>query len=147
MKEFTRNNYTLIFFQKENDKKYSFYIKNEKELTEKLFISVKTKRVSENKIKYAVNGIFEILNNQNLLIKNSEIMNEKNPIIELAEKMQRIFGQNIETEVLTKEGQDHCPTVTVAIHLPNGKVYEASGSNKRIAKRKAAENALADFNS
>ena len=58
MKEFTQNGITLVFYQKPNDEKFSFLIKDNEELTEKLLASVKTKRVKETNIKYAVNGIF-----------------------------------------------------------------------------------------
>ena len=67
---------------------------------------------------------------------------EKNPIIELAEKIQKRFGANIETRVTGKTGADHMPTVSVEIELPDGRVFEASGTNKRIAKQKAAREAL-----
>ena len=67
---------------------------------------------------------------------------EQNPIIKLAEICQKVYGKNIETKVTGKKGADHMPTVSVAITLPNGNIYRASGSNKRIAKRAAAENAL-----
>lgn len=68
MKKFSRNNLTLVFFQKENDQKFSFYIENENELTEQLLATVKTKRVREDKIKYAVNGILDLIEN-NLLVR------------------------------------------------------------------------------
>lgn len=144
MKRFSRNNLTLVFFQKENDQKFSFYIENETELTERLLATVKTKRVSENKIKYAVNGIFDLIDNNFLTTKKVTEM-EKNPIIELAELVQRQFGANIETRVTGKTGADHMPTVSVEIELPDGRVFEASGTNKRIAKQKAAEKALSEF--
>ncbi len=145
MKRFEENGKTLIFYQKENDKKFSFLIENEPELTEILLASVKTKRVKENSIKFAAKGIFEKLENINLITKNSEIMSEVNPITELAEAIQAKYGANIETRVVSKRGSDHNPTITVEIELPNGDIYKASGSNKRIAKRLAAEKALNDF--
>jgi len=67
---------------------------------------------------------------------------DTNPIVTLSEICQKRFGRNIETKVLDKVGADHSPTVTVSITLPNGNVYRAAGGNKRIAKRKAAEEAL-----
>lgn len=145
MKEFSRNNLTIVFYQKENDQKFSFLIKDEKELTERLLATVKTKRVSENKIKYAVNGIFDLIENNLLTIKKLEQMENSNPIIELAELVQKQFGANIETKVTGKTGADHMPTVSVEIELPDGRTFEASGTNKRIAKQKAAEKALSEF--
>ena len=44
-------------------------MKNRIELTEQLLTTVKTKRVSEDKIKYAVNGIFDLIENNLLLTK------------------------------------------------------------------------------
>ena len=145
MKEFSRNNLTIVFYNKENDQKFSFLIKDEKELTEQLLATVKTKRVKEDKIKYAVNGIFDLIENNLLTTKNLEQMENSNPIIELAELVQKQYGRNIETRVLGKTGADHMPTVSVEIELPNGRIFKASGTNKRIAKQKAAEKALADF--
>jgi len=141
MKRFSRNNLTLVFFQKEDDKKFSFYIENETELTERLLATVKTKRVSEDKIKYAVNGIFDLIEND-LLTKNVVKMENSNPIIELAELVQRQYGKNIETRVTGKTGADHCPVITVEIELPNGEIFTASGINKKEAKQKAAREAL-----
>ena len=144
MKRFSRNNLTLVFFQKEDDKKFSFYIENEPELTERLLSTVKTKRVREDKIKYAVNGIFDLIEN-NLLTNKKIVKMEKNPIIELSELVQRQYGANIKTRVTGKTGADHMPTVSVEIELPDGRTYKASGNNKRIAKQKAAEKALKLF--
>jgi len=144
MKKFTRDSLTIVFYQKENDQKFSFLIENETELTELLLATVKTKRVKEDKIKYAINGILDLIDN-NLLITKKAIEMEKNPIIELAELVQRQFGANIETRVTGKTGADHMPIVSVEIELPDGRIFEASGTNKRIAKQKAAEKALVDF--
>jgi len=141
MKEFSRNNLTIVFYQKENDQKFSFLIKCKEELTEQLLATVKTKRVNEDKIKYAVNGIFDLIENNLLITKKME----KNPIIELAELVQKQFGANIATKVLGKTGADHMPTVSVEIELPDGRTFKASGTNKRIAKQIAAEKALAEF--
>jgi len=66
----------------------------------------------------------------------------ENPIILLAEKVQKKFRGSILTRVVCIEGADHIPTITVEIELPNGKVYVASGNNQKLAKQKAAELAL-----
>lgn len=68
-----------------------------------------------------------------------------NPIVELAEKCQIKFRESMVTRVTNKTGADHNPTITVEIELPNGKVYEASGINQKIAKQKAAEKALSEL--
>ena len=65
-----------------------------------------------------------------------------NPIVELAELVQRQYGKNIETRVINKTGADHCPVITVEIELPNGEIFTASGKNKKEAKQKAAREAL-----
>ena len=141
MKKFSQNGKTIVFYQKENDEKFSFLIENQTELTERLLATVKTKRVSEDKIKYAVNGIFDLIEND-LLTKNVVKMENSNPIIELAELVQLQYGKNIETRVTGKTGADHCPVITVEIELPNGEIFTASGINKKEAKQKAAREAL-----
>lgn len=138
MIKISRNNSTLVFFQKENDKKFSFCIENNEDLTEILLATVKTKRVREDQIKYAIDGIFNLIEKNLLTTTTTKKMMEKNPIIELAELVQRQYGANIETRVTWK----NMPTINVEIELPDGRVFEASGNNKRIAKQKAAEKAL-----
>ena len=144
------NGMTIVFFQNENDEKYSFLIENESELTEKLLSSVKTKRVKEKDIYYAVTGIAdkikEILESQEKTVTNqTNQTNMENPIVALSEMCQANFGENIETRVIGKSGEDHCPVITVEITLPNGKKFTASGSNQRIAKQAAANIALAEY--
>jgi dsRNA-specific ribonuclease len=68
----------------------------------------------------------------------------ENPIVTLSKLMQRNFGANIETRVVGKKGADHCPTIEVEIELPidSGKVFTGCGSNQKLAKQAAAEEAL-----
>ena len=143
MKEFTQNGLTLVFYQKPNEEKFSFLIKDNEELTTQLLLNVSNHRVKEKNIKYAVKGIFEKIEQNLLITKNKTEMN--NPIVELAEKCQRIFRESMVTRLTGKTGADHNPTITVEIELPNGKVYQASGINQKIAKQKAAEKALAEL--
>jgi dsRNA-specific ribonuclease len=143
MKEFNQNGITLVFYQKPEDEKFSFLIKDNEELTEQLLNSVSTKRVKEKDIKYAVKGIFKKIEQNLLITKNQNQMN--NPIVELAEKCQRIFRESMVTRVTGKTGADHNPTITVEIELPKGKIYKASGINQKIAKQEAAEKALAEL--
>ena len=124
--------------------KFSFYIENEPKLTYQLLATVKTKRVKEKDIHFAVEGIFNLIE-KNLLTTKKVTEMEKKPIIELAELVQKQFGANIETRVTGKTGADHMPTVSIEIELPDGRIFEASGTNKRIAKQKAAEKALTEF--
>ncbi len=144
MKEFNQNGITLVFYQKPNDEKFSFLIKDNEELTDQLLNSVSTKRVKEKDIKYAVKGIFEKIE-KNLLLTNQKSNQMTNPIVELTERVQRKFRESMVTRVIGKEGADHNPTITVEIELPNGKVYKASGINQKIAKQKAAEKALEEL--
>ena len=65
-----------------------------------------------------------------------------NPIVALSETIQKRFRQNIQTRVTGKEGQDHCPVISVEIELPNGVKFRASGANQREARQKAAQQAL-----
>ena len=63
MKEVTKNGITLVFYQKQNDKKYSFLIKDDEELTSRLLGSVKKKRIDENEFVRARSAIFEKIEN------------------------------------------------------------------------------------
>ena len=143
MKEFNQNGITLVFYKKPADEKFSFLIKDNEELTEQLLANVSTKRVKEKDIRFAVKGIFEKIE-QNLLINKNQNQME-NPIVELTEKVQRKFRQSMVTRVIGKVGADHNPTITVEIELPNGKIYQASGINQKIAKQLAAEKALCEL--
>jgi len=143
MKEFNQNGIILVFYQKPEDEKFSFLVKDNEELTEQLLNSVSTKRVKEKDIKYAVRGIFEKIEQNLLITKNQTEMN--NPIVELAERVQRKFRESIVTRVIGKEGADHNPTITVEIEFPDGRIYRARGINQKIAKQKASEKALAEL--
>ena len=143
MKEFNQNGITLVFYQKPEDEKFSFLIKDNEELTTQLLLNVSNHRVKEKDIKYAVKGIFEKIEQNLLITKNQTEMN--NPIVELTEKVQKEFRESMVTRVIGKEGADHNPTITVEIELPNGKIYRATGINQKIAKQKAAEKALAEL--
>ena len=66
----------------------------------------------------------------------------KNPIVQLSEFVQKRFGENIETRLVSKKGADHEPTITAEIELPDGKKYSGTGLNKREAKQSAAKAAL-----
>lgn len=145
-REITRGGITIIFYQEEGDDKFSFRIKDSDMLTYELLERVKTHRVREDKIKYAVKGIFEVINEikggDAKTNNNNKIINNMNPIVELAELCQKKFRSNIETSVDGQYGEDHCPTIEVSITLPCGEVFSASGSNQKLAKQKAAMKAL-----
>ena len=141
MKKFSQNGKTIVFYQKENDEKFSFYIENEPELTERLLANVSNKRIKEKDIKYAIKGIFEKIENNLLTLKNMKTI-EQNPIVLLGEKCQKIFGKSMVTRVVDKVGEDHCPIISIEIELPNGEIFSASGINQKEAKQKAAKIAL-----
>lgn len=60
-KEFTKKGKTIVFYQNDGDAKFRFKIKDEDDLTHWLLLNTKTHRVREDKIKYAVSGIFNKL--------------------------------------------------------------------------------------
>ena len=68
-----------------------------------------------------------------------------NPIVILSELCQAKFRASMETRVVSKSGSDHAPVITVEIALPDGFTYRASGSNKKEAKKIAAQKALDDL--
>lgn len=53
----------------------------------------------------------------------------------LAERIQSIYGKSVENGVVSKEGPDHNPIITVFYILPNGKRFEKTGiqgQNKKL---------------
>lgn len=66
-------------------------------------------------------------------------INGKNPVALLNE-----LRRGLNYQVIQKSGPVHAPLFTIAVEI-DGQVYEGSGSNKKIAKAKAAENALRSF--
>jgi len=141
--------YKIVFYKKENDDKYSFFIQDWAELTDQVLESVKTKRVHEKKIYYCAKGVYdkilEIKNNPNLKSNKMATLNQ-NPIITLSEWSQKIFRQSIETAVIDKAGPDHCPLIIVHITMPDGEIFRGNGGNQKDAKKKAAEEALKFYN-
>ena len=139
----SRNGLTIIFYKNDkNDSKYSWKIENDAELTALLLQNSKSKKVKGKAIRYATEGIFEKIANRNSLKTITEQVKNNNPIVELAEYCQKMFGGNIITKNLGQIGPDHAPTIKVSITLPSGKVFEACGSSKAAAKVKAAREAL-----
>lgn len=67
MEEFTstRDSVTLVFYQKENDTKYSFRIKDNEELTSLILKSVKKKRVKKSEFPRVEDAIFRIIEDYN----------------------------------------------------------------------------------
>lgn len=69
-----------------------------------------------------------------------------NKTTELNLLCQKLFGKNIKTEVINKEGPDHAPIITAKVILPNETSYEGSGANKILAKENASIKALNKIN-
>lgn len=63
-----------------------------------------------------------------------------NPVIMINEFSQEMYGQNIRFEI-TNVGNSHLPEIKAELITPWG-IFEASGTNQRIAKTKVAEIAL-----
>ena len=131
------------------DGKYTVRVVNNEEATRKLLAACKHKTVRADKLYFFIKGITEkiesgVLNGEevkNISFEDAPQPNE-NPIIRLGELVQREFGENIETEVLSVLGDDHCPLVTVRITLPNGDYETASAGNQKVAKKIAAKRLL-----
>jgi dsRNA-specific ribonuclease len=141
----SKGNYKIVFYKKENDEKYSFFIQDWPQLTDQVLALVKTKRVHEKNIYYCAKGVYDKileLNNNPSLISNKMATLNQNPIITLSEWSQKPFKQSIETAVIDKAGQDHCPLIIVHITMPDGEIFRGNGGNQKEAKKKAAEEAL-----
>lgn len=131
------------------DGKYTVRVKDNEEATRKLLGACKHKSVRADKLHFFIRGIKEKIENGALEgepIKNISfedyVPSNENPIIRLGELVQKIYGENIETEVLSVLGDDHCPLVTVKITLPDGDYETASAGNQKVAKKIAAKKLL-----
>lgn len=138
----THKGFTLEFYPING--KYTVRVKDDEQATKSLLASCKNKSVKVEKLYFFIRGIKEkiddgVLDNRKEVQMQSYRDENINPIIKLAELCQKKFRSNIETEVLGKAGEDHHPTITVKITLPNGVYMIAEGSNQKIAKQKAAE--------
>jgi hypothetical protein len=92
---------------------------------------------------YAPKTHVEINNTNRILTKTEKT---DNPMTELSEEIQSMYGKPIQIEVTGKTGPDHDPLISVRITLPDNSIFEATGKNKKIAKRQAAELALESLN-
>lgn len=71
---------------------------------------------------------------------NSSIAND-NPVVQVNEFCQEMYGQNIQFEI-SNIGDQLTPNIRAELITPWG-IFEAYGGNQRVAKSKAAEAALA----
>lgn len=62
-----------------------------------------------------------------------------NPIVQLNESVQKLFGSNPIYKDLKVE---QIPCVTITIELPTGATFSGTGRNKKLAKANAARKAL-----
>ncbi|MFV0311484.1 MAG: putative dsRNA-binding protein [Dysgonomonas sp.] len=71
----------------------------------------------------------------------------RNAVSELNELVQRMYGENIQTKVLSVSGEAHCPTVAVRITLPcDLGAFDAEGKSQKEARIKAAQMAIDKLN-
>lgn len=70
---------------------------------------------------------------------NSSIAYE-NPVVQVNEFSQEMYGQNIKFEI-ANVGDQLAPKIKAVLSTPWG-IFEANGTNQRVAKSKAAEVAL-----
>ena len=137
-----------VEFYAENGK-YTVRVKDNEEATRKLLAACKHKSVRADKLYFFIKGITEKIESGVLdketngtISFEDDVPSNENPIIRLGELVQRRYGRNIETKVLSVLGDDHCPMVTVRITLPNGDYETASAGNQKVAKQIAAKKLL-----
>ncbi len=132
-KEFTENDITLIFYQKPNDQKYSFLIKDDESLTEKILSLVSNKRVTENGIVYCKRSIFDLIKN-NKLSQKDQI--EKDYVSLVKEELDSFKSEHIpfELEELALKIDQKNNEVTFSL-IFNNELVSKTASNKKIAKQ------------
>lgn len=145
MKKFTQDGNTLVFYKKEDEKYFSFYIENDEKLSSLLLSNVNQKKIPEYQIEPAARSIFAKIRNGSL-IEWPEA--KDNPINILQQILFKKFGAGKMfakvVDVGTLNG-DH--NVIVEMELANGKIYKGSGINWRVAKQEAAKKALEELQS
>lgn len=139
--EYTQNGITLVFYNKPNDRKFSFLVKDNEELTNKILKNSRKKRIEDYEIKFAVKDIFSKIENNSYL----EAHEINNSVDDLEKICQRIFKASILVRVVGIKGLNHNQVVTVEIKLPNGKIYTADAISGKLAKQKAAEIAIKEI--
>lgn len=65
-----------------------------------------------------------------------------NPVTELTEKVQKLFGASPIFDTPNVSDRSHCPTVSVYLTLPNGMVFKGTSTNQKLARAEAAKKAL-----
>ena len=140
-----------VEFYAENGK-YTVRIKDNEEATRKLLAACKHKSVRADKLYFFIKGITEKIESGVLdketngtISFEDDVPSNENPIIRLGELVQRRYGRNIKTEVLSVRGADHCPLVTVKITLPNGVYVTESAGNQKVAKQIVAKKIVKKF--
>ena len=140
---------TIVFYQKEGDEKYSFFIKDNLELTQKVLASVKTKRVKAGEFRYVVEAILKLIEKGELKFTPTvQDLTPKRTVINfdymslLNKKCQQMYGDGVTTTPAWTVGESHCPVVGIEVCLPNGWTVMGKGPNKKVAKQIAAKEAL-----
>lgn len=146
MKKFIVGKHIIVFYQEEGDKKFSFLIENEPELTKMLLNSVRTKRIKGDGMTYALLGLSRVIEELEAgkIVEPQEL--PENPMIVLAEFYQKQYGKDILSKVIDVYGSADRQVIEVEIDCPDGGIFRAHASNQRIARRIAAEKALRQLN-
>jgi len=129
-KEFTQNGITLVFYVKPGDNKFSFLVKDNPSLTEKILSNVSTKKVNEDNIHYCKKAIFELIENNKLNQKN-EISQDYISLVK--QKLDR--SRSNEVEELPVEVNMSAGQVTFTVILDGITKIAKTASNKKIAKQ------------
>lgn len=140
---------TIVFYQTEEGGKYSFFIKDNLELTQKVLASVEKKKVKAGEFYFTVEAILKLVKSNELKpIPVVQDLTPKRTVINfdymslLNKKCQQMYGEGIRTTPAYTIGESHCPVVTVEVCLPDGKTVIGMGPNKKVAKQLAAKEAL-----
>ena len=146
---FSHGKLVIVFYKKEGDEKYSFFIRDNLELTQRILASVEKKKVKAGEFHFTVKAILKLIEKDELKpIPVVQDLTPKRTVINfdymslLNKKCQQMYGEGIRTTPAYTVGESHCPIVTVEVCLPDGKTVIGMGPNKKVAKQLAAKEAL-----
>ncbi len=138
----TRNGITLMFFKADPvDKKFSFRVKGNQELTDRLLADCKRKMIPERSIMYAVDGLFAKIAKGLPDASSVPTKPELDDTSKFVQTYQRRFGRSPRFQE-THSGISVAKPFGMQIVTPDDECFTGIGKSKKAAKRNLAKNFL-----
>jgi hypothetical protein len=141
---YTKNGVIIEFFLKDpTDTKFSFRVKGDEDMTEKLLSSRKGKkrRISERSIKHVVESLFRAIVNGFPDPSVNTVQTGIDDISRFVQKYQKRFGRSPKFED-TREGVESASLFGVKITTPENEIWYGIGKSKKAARLALAKEFL-----